>query len=153
MLRDTRNLGPRTLIHNSVFYFWDNVRNTYLSVGRQNVSFGINHRNLSYRRYMAVTGKVFSNTTGYRLMRDAIITAISANTQGIANCNFIIKKNGGTDVTTVSLSGADGKIKDGLNISLDQGDWVQAEIDFDNPGDKASFPELLVEIAWRTDGS
>lgn len=149
MLRDTRDLGPRTLVHNSVFYFWDNERNVYISTSRQNVSFGIDHKNLSYKRYMAMTGKVFSNTTGYHIIRDAIITAISANTRGIANCKFNIRKNGGTDVTTVELTGANGTVEDDLSILLEKGDWIQAEIDFNNPGDKASNPELLIEVAWR----
>jgi len=153
MLRDTRNIGPRTLVYNSNLYYWDITRNTWVSVGRQNISFGIDHKNLSYKRYMAMTGKVFSNTSGYRLIRDAMITAVSANTQGTANCKFNIRKNGGTDVTTVELTGAAGTVEDNLSILLEKGDWIQAEIDFNNTGDKANFPEICVEIAWRYDAS
>jgi len=147
MLRDTRYVGPRMVIENSILYFWDITRNKYISTGRHNISYGIDHVNISNKRYMKITGNSPSNATGYRILRDAIITAISINTKDVSNCKFNIKKNYGMNLMTAVLLNNNGMVMDDLNISIDKNDWLQAEIDFEI-GEKADFPELIIELAW-----
>jgi len=117
-------------------------------VARENVSFSLSHKNLSNNRWMFLTGRTLSNTTGYKIPRPATIVSITIQTQTNTTCDFKIKKNGNTDVTSISLTNEDSKVINNLNEQINENDWIQALLEISS-GNVVDYPVLLVEVAWR----
>lgn len=149
MLRDiTRpniNLVQNT---NGIVQFYDTLRNKMLSVTRENLTFGIKHKSIVGKRWMQIVGNIPTNILGYRLPRDATITALTVQTQNSSNCDFVIKKNNlPTAIQTTTMVNMDSRTIDDLNIDLDSGDFLQIELSvFANSVD---YPVIFLEIAWR----
>lgn len=148
MLRDTFTQVVQPLYtFNGVLMYFDPDRQKWLSVGRQFLNFGLDNKNIGANRWLSVVGKSYSNTTGYRLIRNATITAVSIQTQHNTNCMFSIKKNfNAPSILDIILNNETGKEMDNLNFDLDKGDILQVLIE---SGSNLNYPELLIEFAWR----
>jgi len=135
--------GPRGIV-----YYYDSIRNKWLSASREVILFNINHKNLSNDRWMAI-GEMPSNISGYKLPRNGTITAITVQTNSpSANGVFKIRKNNmSTDLCSASLFNEPGKVVDNLNINIDEGDWLQSLMSV-NSGN-VNYPVVSLEISWR----
>ena len=149
MLTDTIQIGPRVQLHDGIIMFYDSTRDKWLSNARQNLTFGIDNKNISHDRWMKMTGGVYSNSTGYRLPREATITSISAESKLIINDSvFEIRKNrNASSIVTLDVIGATGDEKTLLDIDLNAGDFLQAFLNIRSG--TVDYPELFVEFCWR----
>jgi len=149
MLRDiTRPNIPLTQNSNGIILFYDTIRNKNLSITRENISFGINHKNISGERWLQTTGNIPSNILGYKVPRNGTITAATIQTQNLANCDFEIKKNNAIPVIhTLNLSNELEQINDNLNININEGDFLQVLLTVNSSN--VDFPLIFLEIAWR----
>jgi len=149
MLRDTF-VGPGAQFRqdNGLLLFYDTFRLKWISAARENVTFGIDHRNVSNDRWMSLISSTYSNVVGYRIPRNATITAVTVQTQNLATCSFRIRKNNSpVNITTISLAAEAGKSNDDLDIDLTENDFLQCYLEAIT-GD-VDFPTLLLELAWR----
>jgi len=149
MLRDTiPGLAAQLRQDNGLLLFYDLYRSKWISAARENLTFGINHRNIANDRWLALISGTYSDVTGYRIPRNATITAITAQTQNLSNCVFRIRKNSSPlNIISISLIGEVGKSNDDLDIDLSQDDYLQCYIEVTS-GD-VDFPTILLELAWR----
>ncbi len=153
MLRDTivnpSQAQQFTQDSNGILLFYDNSRSKYLSTSRQILSFGINHRNIAASQWMMATSRVRTNIIGYKIPRNATITALTIQSQNsVANCSFNIRKNNSvTNIVSVTLVGQTSNVTDNLNVDIDINDWLQVFLQV-NSGN-VDNPLLNLEIAWR----
>lgn len=102
--------------------------------------------------YLNFTGDIASNTVGYHLPRNAMITSItvaSSTTMGSnTGCSFQVRKNGSTTAlgTYAIPSGASNKAYTGLNILLSAGDALQTYV---AASSNIANPCITVELVWR----
>lgn len=133
---------------NGILQFYDVSRSRWLSVTRHNICFGLDHKNITDDRWFNMTGTVGSNTSGYRIPRDCIITCITVQSQNNASCNIIVRKNDVTStITSVSLSSEKGKTSDNLDVELDADDRIQLFLQITSGN--VDYPEVIIELAWR----
>jgi hypothetical protein len=149
MLRDITRPGiPLTQNSEGILLFNDTSRNKMISVSRENVSFGIKHKNITGNRWLQTTANIPSNILGYKIPRNGTITSVTIQTQNISNCDFEIKKNNViTSIHTLSLVNEVEKINDNINIDINIGDFLQCQL-LVNSGD-VDYPLIFLEIAWR----
>jgi len=135
--------------NDGLLYHFDMNRSKWLSVNRETLSFGINAKNITGNRYMS-TGKLYSNLSGQKLLRDITITGISVQT-GNFQCTFNvhIHKNGNTNsIYSVNLFNEASKVVDNINFDAYKDDFIQMSIENSDIG--VSYPEISVEYSWRT---
>jgi len=131
-----------------IILFEDTSRSKTLSITRENLAFGIKHSNISGERWLQTTSNIPTNILGYKIPRNGTITAITVQTQNMANCAFEIKKNNAISaIHTMSLSNVSEQINDNLNIDVNLGDYIQTKL-LVNSGN-VDYPLLYLEIAWR----
>jgi len=156
MLRDI--IRPNTssptginLTQNSdgIILFEDSTRSKTLSVTRENLSFGINHKNITGKRWLRLTSKINSNVHGYKVLRNSTITAISIQTQNtVINSRFNIRINNSTsNLHTVNLIGGSNIIEDNLNYDINKGDYIQLFLSVLTGN--VDYPIVLIEYACR----
>lgn len=140
---------PLTQNVNGILYFEDTTRGKVLSVARENLTFGINHRDVSGKRWLKTTGNVVSSITGYKVPRDATITAITIETQNVVvDGRFNIRTNSSaSNIHTTQLLSVSEKIEDNLNYNINKGDYVQVFL-WVVSGD-VDYPVVTIEMAWR----
>lgn len=135
--------------NDGLLYHFDMNRSKWLSVNRETLSFGINAKNITGKRYMS-TGKLYSNLSGQKLLRDITITGISVQT-GNVQCTFNVHlhKNSNTNsIYSVSLFNEASKVVDNINFDASKDDFIQMSIENNNIG--VSYPEVMIEYSWRT---
>jgi hypothetical protein len=129
-----------------IIYAYDDVRNRYLSVNREQLPFACVFAD---SRYLSI-GQVTGSATGYLLNNNAVITAISIiQSGGNPTKSFEIRKNNEpSSLDIVSL--VDSQYKNfNKNIDLNAGDYLQ--VFATSIGDKAQNVVAMVEIAYRKD--
>jgi len=140
-----------TLSQNSdgIILFEDTSRSKTLSVTRENLSFGINHKNITGKRWLRLTSKINSNVHGYKVLRNSTITAISIQTQNtVINSRFNIRINGSaSNLHTVNLVGGSNIIEDNLNYDINKGDYIQLFLSVLTGN--VDYPIVLIEYACR----
>ncbi len=132
---------------NGILCAYDNTRGKWLSVHREVLCFG--RRGRSRRQYLAyAAGSLASNNSGYRIMRNATIVGISAQLDASGTCDIYIRKNDATsNIATLSITSSLGSQDVGLNVDVDQTDFLQSYINA--PGSGVQDPMVLIEVAWR----
>ena len=159
MLRDVNR--PTTIIYDStnsinleqnddgIILFYDTTRNKTLSITRKNLSFGINHKNITGKRWLRLTSKINSNVHGYKVLRNSTITAISIQTQNnVINSRFNLRINGSaSNLHTINLSGVSNIIEDNLNYDINKGDYIQIFLSV--LSGNIDYPIVLIEYADR----
>jgi hypothetical protein len=131
-----------------VLLFFDNSRSKFLSATRQTYKFGIDHRSISNDRWLYAVDKIVTNVTGYRIPRNATITAITIQSQNITgSTTFNIRRNDNpTNISSTALSAA-GITSDDLNVDVDKDDWLQLFMSVSSGN--ISNPLFVLELAWR----
>lgn len=149
MLRDTvTRIGPTIKVNGDgdILYYYDTKRSKYLSIYRLEYGFGIQNRNISHPRLMAMSGGVKASYAGYPIPRNSTIISISGRTTNNSNCSFQILKNG-TNVGSLSFTNVKISYDNDIDIDLDSGDYIQI---LANPiSGVINFPEINLEISWR----
>lgn len=133
-------------IVDGILYTYDGTRSKWLSVDRIHLhaSKSGNAKNI----YLRVQDSIATSQTGYRAMRDATITAISAQTDNTETWTLEIRKNGAVSViTSLSIVAAQGGQDTTINVNLDQGDEIQFYANVSGTAIKA--PIAAIELAWR----
>lgn len=130
-------------------WVYDEVRDKWLSTDRLSAISGRKGR--CKNAYLRLIEGQASNLTGYRLPRNATITAVSAQTRDDETWTLKIRKNDDpTDLYALAISGASGRHETSVDVDLDEGDRVQFFADTTGFfGIKDPF--VWVEIAWRND--
>jgi hypothetical protein len=147
----TTNLGSATeypiAIINGMLCVYDksNSRNKFLSVSREHMTF-VGRDNANNTNEYARVATFTSNQAGNRLIANATLVGISAQTNGTETWNVRVRKNGAlTDVASLSLSAVTGGQDATLNVNFSAGDSIEAYID----GTGISRPVIKLEFAYR----
>jgi len=130
---------------NGLLYIYDNIRGKWLSVQRQTLTFG--RRGLTKNMYINLNvGTLPSINSGFRLMRNAVITGLSFQIDHAGTGVASIRSNNiTTNLTSISLSAATGNQDVSINLDLSQGDFLQAYV---SSAAGVEDPILVVELAW-----
>jgi hypothetical protein len=142
--------GSSVLINeDGINVIYDPTREKTLSVFRDNVMFGIDHKNIVGKRWMRLAGKVNSVSSGYKLPRDGVITAITIQSENIVEeARINIRTNNQIEnLHTANLTTTKDLIEDNLNIDINKGDYIQLFLSV--LVGSISYPVVNVEIAWR----
>src|SRR3989304_2815519 len=135
MLRD--NLIDKTKIVNGIIYSYDVGRSKWLSIGRFNVQYGINHRDISTSRWMAMAPGIYSNNVGFRMLHKGTITTVIIQTKNISFCNFIIRDLNSTDMLNLSLLEETSRLFE-TNLDFAETDVLKCYLDIEM--NKVDFP-------------
>jgi len=153
MLTDnTYQGGDTSLVINDegINVFIDPTRNNKeLSISRDNILFGINHKDITGKRWMKLSSGVVSISSGYKVPRNATITAMTIQTQNnVDEARFNIRTNNQIEnLHTANLTSSKDLIEDNLNIDIYKGDYIQLFLSV--LVGKVDYPVVNVEIAWR----
>jgi hypothetical protein len=145
------NLGgsgiyPIALI-NGVLSVYDksNSRNKFLSVAREHMVFvgrDSSTNTLEYARIATFT----SNQAGNRLIANATLVGISAQTNGSGTWTVRVRKNSSaTNLSSLTLTAVAGAQDATLNVDFSAGDNVEIYID----GSNVNRPVIKLEFAYR----
>ncbi len=148
MLYDSSNHGPRTKVHDGLLYFSDSTRNRWLSVSRSNAMYGLDSKGINCNCWLKMSGNNYSLSSGYKMIRNSMITGISIQTKEDARCDFHLMKNGDPSIIhSVGLNLQHDLIEDNLSIDIDRGDWIQIKLVVNAL--TVSYPEVFIEYCWR----
>jgi len=127
-----------------ILYAYDDSRSKWLSVDRNEISWARNY-SLTTNEYLRAHSSPSSNN-GYRMIRDATITAIAAQTNASGSWSLLILKNDGVvSIAFITLSSETGKHATNINVDVDEGDFIQAYC----LGSNINHPLGSIEFAWR----
>ncbi len=142
----TGNSGGQMFVgDDGILYIYDGTRSKWLSVDRTMVGWGRNSNNTS-NQYLRQFNGAQSNFSGWRMVRDGTITAITAQTNIAQTWTLEIRKNdAGTVITSLTMAAQAGNHNNTLNIDISEGDFIQAYCN----GNSIDYPQTLIEIAWR----
>jgi len=132
-----------------IILFYDTSRNKMLSITRETMSFGLNHRNIMNHRWLQTVSKIPSNILGYKVPRNATITSITIQTENLVSyAKFNIRTNGSlTNLHTTNLVTDNKIIQDNLNYNINKGDYLQLFMSVISGN--VDYPLTNIEIAWR----
>ena len=122
-----------------ILYTYDATRAKWLSVDRTL---------LNWESAVSALSTAYIGASGIRLVRDATITAITAQSGSIlaAGWSIEVRKNGLTgDILTLNISGQEGNHNNSTDIDVNEGDYLRVYCN----GLLVVFPQALIEIAWR----
>lgn len=129
-------------------WVYDSTRNKWLSSDRLTV--GAANKARTRNKYLEVFDSQTSNLSGYRLVRDATVTAIAAQTRGSESWTLRMRKNGDpTNIVSLTMSSVEGDHSNVVNVDLDEGDTIQFFAE--TPLGAIKDPLVWVEVAWRND--
>ncbi len=130
---------------NGILYIYDATRGKWLSVDRTMVGWGRNNSNTT-NEYLRQFNGAPSIVNGWRMIRNATITAISAQTDKNQTWTLEIRKNDSSNIiTSLTISNSKGNHSNTVNINVNEGDYLQAYCN----GNSIDYPQTLIEIAWR----
>lgn len=126
-------------------YNYDGTRAKWLSNERKFLVSGRNANNVT-NAYINVVDGVVSSSTGYRLLRDATITGIWAQTEDIETWVFEVRRNGVvTVVASLSITASRGDSDPAVNVDVNADDEIQFYVN----GTGIGRPVVGIELAWR----
>jgi hypothetical protein len=124
---------------------YDATRGKWLSVDR--IQLSASKKGGANDVYLRVNDQIATSETGYRVMRDATITALAAQTDGSETWTLRIRRNDSTtNIASLVVTAAAGNQATNINVDLDQGDELQI---FADTTGVIHSPVALVELAWR----
>lgn len=136
-------------IDNGILFVYDLSRGKWLSSFR--ATLGAGEKGRVKNKYLTVFDGQTSNLSGYRLARDATLTAIAIQTRESETWTLHVRKNDlPTNLASLTMTGVDGNHSSVINVNLDEGDRLHFY------AETTSFfgikdPLIWVEIAWRND--
>ena len=132
-----------------ILWFEDETRSKWLSVSR--VTFGAGTAGRAKNRYLSAWDGLEIGVSGYRLPRDATLTAIAAQTRGSFSWTVRIRKNdNSSDIASLAISSASGGHNGSLDIDFTEGDRLQIFAETSNLLGVRD-PVVWLELAWRND--
>lgn len=147
----TTNLGtanqiPFTVINGQLAtYDKTNTRNKWLSASRQYVTFSGRDNAHNTNEYLR-NGVFTSNESSTRLIQNATLVGISANTASAETWTVRVRKNGVlTNLYSKALTASTGTQDATLNVDFDAGDVIQVYCD----GTGINRPLVVLEFAYR----
>ena len=135
--------GQMFMGSDGILYVYDGVRNKWLSVDRQNISWA--RGGLVTNQYLPIHNS-YSITNGYRMLRNATITGVTAQSGATGSWQLLILRN--NEITTtlfVTLSNEVGKHSNNITLDLNEGDYIKAYA----LGSNINSPIGSIEFAWR----
>lgn len=125
-------------------YVYDGSRGKFLSIDRPHY---ITDRNANATKvYTRVGEGTVTSQTGLRVLRNATITGIAVQTDGVETWTFEVRKNDVvTPIASLAVVAAQGNQSAVLNVNVNQGDELQFFIN----GAGIDHPVAIVELAWR----
>jgi hypothetical protein len=130
-------------------WVYDDTRAKWLSSYRTSLHGG--ERGRAKNKYLLVVDGQALNLSGWRIPRDATLTAISAQTRSAFTWTLRVRKNGSpTNIASLVMTAAAGAHDTSIDVDLDEGDQLQLY------AETTSFfgvkdPLVWVEVAWRND--
>lgn len=138
-------VNPPIQVDENLLWVYDSSRSKWLSVDRMTAISGRKGR--AKNVYLRLIEGQASNLTGYRMVRDGTITAISAQTRGNETWTLKVQVNG-SDVASLAMSNEMGNHDTSINVDVNEGDLVQFYAETTTfLGIKDPF--VWAEIAWR----
>ena len=147
MLRD--NVVDRFKTVDGITYSYDPTRSEWLSVGRYNIPYSINHRNISTSRWLVVSHGIYSNNIGFKMSGDGTITKATVQAKSLTTCKFIVKGLGDAIILQVELDNESYKVV-GTDTDFGSGDSLRCYVEVEE-GNKVDYPFVVLECASRTD--
>ncbi len=137
--------GQFFVANDGLLYAYDVNRNVWLSVDRKMISWGRNSTNTT-NEYLRQINGALSNNSGWRMIRNGRITAISV--QGDTNQTYTIEiRRNDTNIvlTSINVQNSQGNHDAAVNVDFEEGDFLQCYLN----GNNIEYPQVLIEIAWR----
>ncbi len=145
MLRDTIVDKFNQKIVDGITYSYDAMRAKWLSVGRCNILYGINHTNINSSRWLAITQGIYSNNIGYKVSRKGTITTATIQSKNATSTEFMIMKdNDTTSILTLELNDEVDKIINS-NVDFDEGTILRCFLEITD--NKVDYPFVILECA------
>ena len=139
------NSGEFHVATDGLLYTYDENRTKWLSVDRTMIGWGRKSNKVT-NDYLRQIDGTDSDKTGWRMIRNGTITAITV--QGDANQTYSIqirKNNVATAIATLTVTNAQGNHSTTINTDFDEGDFLQCYLN----GNSIDFPQVLIETTWR----
>lgn len=137
--------GQMFMGDDGILYAYDSTRRKWLSIDRTLIGWGRSSDNTD-NEYLRQYNGALSSDSGWRMIRDATITAITAQTNSATSWVLEIRKNDDpTNILTLALNLEEGNHNNSVNVDVSEGDYIQA---FCN-GSLIEHPQTLIEISWR----
>lgn len=135
--------GQMFMGDDGILYTYDGSRSKWLSVDRQNVSWS--RGGVISNQYLAIHNSG-SSENGYRMLRNATITGITAQTNANGSWDLLILRNNETTATLwITLNNEAGKHENNVTLDVNEGDYIKAYALRSN----ISSPIASIEFAWR----
>lgn len=137
--------GGQFTVKGGIPFVYDTDRSKFVSIERKFLTFG--RQGKSKNQYLNFgVGELPSNNSGFRMIRDAVITGLAGNLTNTGNCVVTVRKNNeATNIASLAISTVGNQVAS-LNINVDRGDYLQGYIEAPT---KVDDPVTIVELAWR----
>jgi hypothetical protein len=133
-------------VKDGILYIYDSTRAKWLSVQREVLIFGRRRRVRNQYLNFAV-GNLASNNSGYRIPRNAVITAMTGQLDNSGTCDIHVRRNDtATNIASLSISSSTGSIDISTNIDVNANDFLQSYL---SASSSVEDPVFMIEIAYR----
>ncbi len=131
---------------NGIVYVYDSVRAKWISMDRPPFIFG--RKGVTKNQYLYfAAGSLPSLNSGYRMLRNAVITGMSCQLDSPGTCSIYIRKDKDTvNIATLTLSSETGNQRTDLNVDVSAGEGLQCYLE---SAAVVNDPMVILEIAWR----
>jgi len=148
MLKDV--IIDRLKTVDGITYSYDSVRSKWLSVGKNHILYGINHKNINTSRWFAVSNGIYSNNIGFQIPDNGTITRVTFQSKNPTTCEFMIVKEPMNTILTLGLEGESCKLFDGLSVDFNQGDSLKCYVKIIN-NNTIDYPSVVLEYTSKID--
>jgi hypothetical protein len=134
-------------IDNGILWIWDTSKSKWLSSFR--ATFLAAESGRVKNKYLPLIDGQVSNLSGYRLARDATLTAIATQTRENETWTLHIRKNGSlSNLASLVISNTSGNHSTAINVDFIENDRIEFF------AETTSFfgikdPSVWIEVAWR----
>ena len=142
----TNVAGGAVTFRDDVLYIYDDTRTKFLSVDRQHV---LAHKKGAAKNiYLRVGDGIASSQTGIRMIRNATIVGLAAQTDTSETWTLEVRKNGAAAViASLAITAAQGDQDTTIDVNVDQGDELQFYANV--PSGNVQSPVVTVQLASR----
>lgn len=140
------NVVSKQKIVDGITYYFDTYKSKWLSVNKYNVSYGINHKNISCSRWLSVNNGVYSNNIGFRASRLSTIITLIPQSKNQSTCEFNVIRAGDV-IVSAALDNESYRIFNS-DVDFDEMESLGCFLEITN-GYKIDFPCMILECAYR----
>uniref|UniRef100_UPI0026226DF9 hypothetical protein n=1 Tax=uncultured Polaribacter sp. TaxID=174711 RepID=UPI0026226DF9 len=139
------NAGEFHVADDGLLYSYDATRSKWLSVDKNMIGWGRSTAGTTNEYLRQYNGTVSLNT-GWRMIKDGTITAITVQSNANQTYTIQIRKNDATaTIASLGVTSAQGNHDTTINVDFEEGDFLQCYLS----GSSIDYPQVLIEIAWR----